>query len=209
MDGLAWKFPGAAIACVSRERGLAAHEGLRGRGTGKIAGSRRTAPRLPETMNTNWATTDLCDAHPAALAIAAPLFRSFGGRRRFGGTIATVRCFEDNSRVRELLGEPGAGRVLVVDGGGSLRCALLGDQLGAMGVRNGWSGVVVWGCVRDTAALAAMDLGVLALAAHPLKSVKRGEGEREVAVSFADVTFCPGNHLYADEDGLVVAPRTI
>jgi regulator of ribonuclease activity A len=160
-------------------------------------------------MNINWATTDLCDAHPAALAIAAPLLRSFGGRRRFGGTIATVRCFEDNSRVRELLGEPGAGRVLVVDGGGSLRCALLGDQLGAMGVRNGWSGVVVWGCVRDTAALATMNLGVLALAAHPLKSVKRGEGEREVAVSFADVAFCPGHQLYADEDGLVVAPRAL
>lgn len=156
-------------------------------------------------MTANWATTDLCDAHPEAVSIVHPAFVSFGGRRRFWGAIATVRCYEDNSLVRELLGEPGAGRVLVVDGGGSLRCALLGDQLGALGVRNGWSGVLVWGCVRDTAALAAMDLGVLALAAHPLKSVKRGQGDREVAVSFAGVTFHPGHRLYADEDGVVIA----
>jgi regulator of ribonuclease activity A len=159
-------------------------------------------------MNANWTTTDLCDAHPEALAVATPVFRSFGGRRRFAGAIATVRCFEDNSLVRERLDEPGGGRVLVVDGGGSFRCALLGDQLGALGVRNGWNGVVVWGCVRDTEALAAMDLGVLALAAHPLKSVKRGQGEREVALNFAGVTFRPGQMLYADADGVVVAPAT-
>lgn len=159
-------------------------------------------------MNANWTTTDLCDAHPEALAVATPVFRSFGGRRRFAGAIATVRCFEDNSLVRERLDEPGGGRVLVVDGGGSLRCALLGDQLGALGVRNGWNGVVVWGCVRDTEALGAMDLGVLALAAHPLKSVKRGQGEREVALNFAGVTFRPGHTLYADADGVVVAPAT-
>jgi regulator of ribonuclease activity A len=157
-------------------------------------------------MNANWTTTDLCDAHPEALAIATPVFRSFGGRRRFAGAIATVRCFEDNSLVRERLDEPGGGRVLVVDGGGSLRCALLGDQLGALGVRNGWAGVVVWGCVRDTEALGGMDLGVLALAAHPLRSVKRGQGEREVPVEFAGATFRPGHVLYADADGVVIAP---
>ena len=160
-------------------------------------------------MNENWTTTELCDAHADVLAVANPVFKSFGGRRRFAGAIATVRCFEDNSLVRERLAEPGEGRVLVVDGGGSLRCALLGDQLGALGVRSGWSGVLVWGCVRDVVALGAMELGVLALAAHPLKSVKRGQGEREVAVSFAGVTFRPGQRLYADADGLVIAPEAL
>ena len=99
--------------------------------------------------------------------------------------------------------------MLVVDGGGSLRCALLGDQLGALGVKNGWSGVIVHGCVRDTVALGAMDLGVLALAPHPLKSVKRGAGERDVAVTFAGVTFAPGAYIYADEDGVLVAAEKL
>jgi regulator of ribonuclease activity A len=166
-------------------------------------------PQSLDSMNANWTTTDLCDAHPGTLAVASPIFRRFGGRRRFDGAIVTVRCFEDNSLVRDLLAEPGAGRVLVVDGGGSLRCALLGDQLGALGVRTGWSGVLVWGCVRDTAALGAMDLGVLARAAHPMKSVKRGQGEREVAISFAGVRFHPGQHLYTDDDGIVVAPMAL
>jgi regulator of ribonuclease activity A len=154
-------------------------------------------------------TADLCDAHTARVAVAAPIFRSFGGRRRFHGAIATLRCFEDNSRVREMLAEPGQGRVLVVDGGGSLRCALVGDQLGALGVQSGWSGVIVHGCVRDTAALAAMDLGVLALAPHPLRSVKRGAGERDVTVDFAGVSFAPGAMIYADEDGVLVAPAAL
>lgn len=154
-------------------------------------------------------TADLCDSHAHLLAIAAPIFRSFGGRRRFSGAIATLRCFEDNSLVRERLVEAGHGRVLVIDGGGSLKCALVGDQLGALGVKNGWSGVIVFGCVRDTAALGAMDLGVLALAPHPLKSVKRGVGEREVNVAFAGVSFAPGAYVYADEDGVVVAPAML
>jgi regulator of ribonuclease activity A len=156
-------------------------------------------------MDGEWKTTDLCDAHASELAIASPLLRSFGGRRRFCGTIATVRCFEDNSLVRDRLGEKGEGRVLVVDGGGSMKCALVGDQLAVMGVGNGWAGVVVHGCVRDTAVLAATDLGVLALAAHPLRSVKRGAGERDVPVAFAGIAFHPGAYLYADEDGLIVA----
>jgi regulator of ribonuclease activity A len=160
-------------------------------------------------MNPNWTTPDLCDAHPEGVAIARPIFRSFGGRRSVCGPIATVRCFEDNSRVREALEEPGAGRVLVIDGGGSLRCALVGDQLGVLGARNGWAGVLVHGCVRDTPALGAMDFGVFALAAHPLKSVKRGMGERDVAVSFAGVTFRAGAVLYADADGIIVAPTAL
>jgi regulator of ribonuclease activity A len=150
-------------------------------------------------------TTDLCDEHGAAVQVAEPLFQSFGGRRRFAGPAATIRCLDDNSRVREAVAEPGAGRILVVDGAGSRRCALLGDLLGAKAVANGWSGVIVNGCVRDTAALAGMDLGVLALAALPRRSDKRGLGEREVPVSFAGVAVRPGDYLYADEDGLIVS----
>jgi regulator of ribonuclease activity A len=160
-------------------------------------------------MASNWATVDLCDRHADKLAIAAPALRSFGGKRRFDGAIATVRCFEDNSIVRERLAESGNGRVLVVDGGGSMKCALVGDQLGALGVASGWIGIVVWGCVRDAVALARLDLGVLALALHPLRSVKRGMGERDVAVAFAGVMFRPGAYLYADDDGVVVAPAAL
>lgn len=116
-----------------------------------------------------------------------------------------MRCIEDNSLVRVALEGPGNGAVLVVDGGGSLRCALLGDQLGTLAMENGWSGVIVNGCVRDSADLGTMDLGVKALATHPRKSVKRGEGERDVAVSFLGVEFSPGAMVYADGDGVVVA----
>ena len=156
-------------------------------------------------MDADWKTTDLCDAHGSELAIAAPLLRSFGGRRRFCGAIATLRCFEDNSLVREWLGEPGGGRVLVVDGGGSMQCALVGDQLAALGVRSGWAGVVVFGWVRDTAVLAATDLGVLAPAAHPLRSAVPASGmsrSRSPASPFVR----GGAWLDADEDGLIVAP---
>jgi regulator of ribonuclease activity A len=149
-------------------------------------------------------TTDLCDAHED-LQVAEPVLRHFGGRARFSGPISTLSVFEDNALVRAALEEPGAGRVLVVDGGGSLRCALLGDQLGELAVRNGWAGVVVHGCVRDTAELGALDLGVMALAPHPRRSVKRGEGERDAPLRFAGLQIVPGQQLYADEDGLIVA----
>lgn len=150
------------------------------------------------------ATTDLCDTHGERIAVAEPVFRDFGARLSFDGAVATVKIFEDNTLVREALSEPGRGRVLVVDGGGSTRCALLGDRLAAMAIDNGWSGIVVFGCVRDTAELAQMDLGIKALAAHPRKSEKRGEGQREVPVVFAGVVFAPGAHLYADKDGIIV-----
>jgi regulator of ribonuclease activity A len=149
-------------------------------------------------------TTDLSDAHEG-LQVAEPVLRHFGGRARFSGPVTTLRVFEDNALVRAALEEPGAGRVLVVDGGGSLRCALLGDQLGELAVRNGWAGVVIHGCVRDTAELAALDLGVMALAPHPRRSVKRGEGERDLTLQFAGLSIAPGQQLYADEDGLIVA----
>ena len=150
-------------------------------------------------------TTDLCDAHEGAVRVVEPIFRSFGGRAAFSGRISTIKCFEDNSLVREVLGKPGAGKVLVVDGGGSLRCALLGDQLAALAEKNRWEGVVVYGCIRDSEAIDRVAIGVRALATHPMKSVKKGVGEADVEVTFGGVTFRPGHHLYADADGIIVA----
>ncbi|CUA85761.1 RraA famliy [Gulbenkiania indica] len=150
-------------------------------------------------------TTDLCDAHEEAVRVVDPILGSYGGTSRFFGRIETLKLFEDNSLVRETLGEPGNGRVLVVDGGGSQRCALVGDQIGELAVRNGWAGVVVYGCIRDSVALGRLPLGIRALATHPRKSVKRGEGQRGLAVTFGGVTFQPGEWLFADEDGVIVS----
>lgn len=148
-------------------------------------------------------TTDVSDANPEA-RVLDPILESFGGAREFAGTIATVKVHEDNSLVREALEEPGDGRVLVVDGGGSMRCALLGDNLAALAKNNGWAGVIVNGCVRDSEAIATIDVGVAAIATHPKKSVKRGEGQRDVPVTFGGVTFTPGEWVCVDEDGVVV-----
>jgi regulator of ribonuclease activity A len=161
-----------------------------------------------------FATADLCDSHEeelrtGTLRALAPMFRSFGGRSAFQGRIATLKLFEDNSWVRKALAQPGAGRVLVIDGGGSLRCALVGDQLAALGVRNGWSGIVVYGCIRDAAAIRAMGIGVLALATHPRKTDKKDVGEADVPVSFGGITFHAGEWLYADDDGVLVAAHPL
>jgi regulator of ribonuclease activity A len=153
-------------------------------------------------------TADLCDQH-AAIQVAEPIFNDYGGARAFGGPIATVKVSEDNVLVRTALEAVGAGRVLVVDGGGSLRCALVGDQLASLAQANGWAGIVVYGCIRDSRALAEIAIGVKALNTHPLKSAKRGAGERDVPVSFAGLTFIPGHFLYADEDGMVVSERAL
>ena len=150
-------------------------------------------------------TADLCDAHGDELQICEPVFRAYGGRHAFSGPISTVRCFEDNSRVKEAVDGPGEGRVLVVDGGGSRRRALFGDKLGSAAVRNGWAGVIIHGCIRDSAELGRMDLGIRALGTMPLRSEKRGEGERDVPVRFAGVTFRPGEYVYVDEDGVIVS----
>lgn len=154
-------------------------------------------------------TCDLCDDHPLAVRVCEPMFSSFGGRSSFGGEIVTVKCFEDNSRVKELLATPGNGRVLVVDGGGSLRCALLGDMIAESAVDHGWSGVIVYGCVRDVDALAELDLGVQALASMPLKSVRKGIGEVDVAITFGGVTFRPGEFVYADNNGVIVSEMAL
>jgi len=154
-------------------------------------------------------TCDLCDEFPDEVRVAEPLFRDFGARSHFAGRIVTIKCHEDNSRVRELVAESGAGCVLVVDGGGSTRRSLLGDQLAAKAAVNGWEGIVIWGAVRDVEALAGMDIGIRALAAIPLKTDKKGIGERDLVVGFAGVEFRPGEYLYADENGIIVAPREL
>lgn len=154
---------------------------------------------------TDFATTDLCDAHEDKVRVAAPIFRSYGGKPAFCGPIATLKIFEDNGLVRKVLDTPGNGRVLVIDAGGSLRCAVLGDQLAALAVKNGWAGVIAWGCIRDSKAIGKMALGVFALATHPQKTVKKNLGDIDVPVSIAGVNFVPGEWLYADEDGLIVS----
>jgi regulator of ribonuclease activity A len=156
-------------------------------------------------MTTTKGTADLCDEHGDQLQVCEPLFQTYGGKHAFSGPIGTVRCFEDNTLVKAAVESPGNGRVLVVDGGGSRRRALFGDRLGAAAVKNGWAGVIVYGCIRDSAELGRMDLGIRALGTMPLRSEKRGEGERDVPVRFAGVTFRPGEYAYVDEDGVVVS----
>ncbi len=153
-------------------------------------------------------TADLCDAHPDLLAVD-PLFRHFGGLRAFHGPIRTVKCHEDNSKVREVVEQPGHGAVLVVDGGGSLRCALVGGMIAELAHKNGFAGIVVFGCVRDTLELVTTPIGVMALNTHPRKSEKRNQGFLDVLVSFGGVTFTPGAWLYADDDGIVLAPGPV
>jgi len=154
-------------------------------------------------------TTDLCDAHEDTVRVVEPMFSSFGGRPAFFGRIATLKLFEDNSLVRKQLESPGEGRVLVIDGGGSLRRALVGDQLAALGVKNGWAGIVVYGCIRDSRAIGEMPIGVFAIDTHPMKTVKRNIGEDNIPVSFGGVTFIPGEWLYADEDGVLVSAKAL
>jgi len=168
-----------------------------------------TAASPATTSATSPSTTDLSDAHPAA-QVCEPLFTDFGQRRAFHGPIATVKVFEDNALVRSTLDAPGGGRILVVDGGGSLRCALVGGLVGKLAVDRGWAGILVYGCVRDRLELAACDLGIKALAAHPRKSEKGLHGgQADRVVRFAGVDFRPGAWLYADIDGVVVSDEPI
>lgn len=152
---------------------------------------------------------DLCDAHGDEVVVLAPIFRNFGARRAFGGPISTIKCFEDNSLVAEAVEEHGIGRVLVVDGGASDRCALLGDNLARRAAANGWAGIVVYGAVRDVQDFPEIDLGIQALFPHPRKSLKRGLGDRDVAVTFAGVTLIPGAYLYADDNGIITASTAL
>jgi regulator of ribonuclease activity A len=149
-------------------------------------------------------TADLYDEHGDALQSCSVQFRHYGGRVAFDGVVSTVRCHRDNALVKAALAEPGAGGVLVVDGGGSLESALMGDLIAASAVQHGWAGVIIHGAVRDVAALRDLPLGALALGSNPRKSAKAGAGERDVPVSFGGVDFVPGQRVWADEDGILV-----
>jgi len=150
------------------------------------------------------ATADLIDAHPETPSCTLS-FRSFGQRRRFAGRIRTVKSYHDNVLLKELLGEPSQGDVLVVDGGGSLACALIGDMTAILGRNSGWAGVVVHGAIRDSVAIDALDFGIKALGTNPRKSAKNGDGLVDVPVNFGGVNFVPGHWLYSDEDGILVS----
>ena len=158
----------------------------------------------------NFSTCDLCDVHEDKLANGSltalpPVFLPFGKRTSFSGIAATLKVFEDNVLVRNALQTPGHGSVLVVDGGGSLRCALFGGNLGKLAEKNGWAGIIIYGCVRDVDELAACDVGVRALAVHPRRSTRKGLGDRGLAVSIAGVMVRPGDWIYADRDGVLVS----
>jgi regulator of ribonuclease activity A len=154
------------------------------------------------------ATADLYDEHGENLQSCDLQMRQYGGTKSFGGTISTVRCFDDNVLVKSILGEDGDGRVLVVDGGGSLHTTLMGDMIAEIAITNRWAGIVINGAVRDVAALAKLPIGIKALGSNPRKSAKTGAGDRDVVVAFGGTTFQPGDTLYSDEDGIVVLPRT-
>lgn len=170
---------------------------------------------MPTTTLTTlaFATCDLCDDHKndssGAFRVLPPVFRDFGAVTRFAGPVVTVKCFEDNTLVKAAVDSPGEGRVLVVDGGASLRRALVGGNLGAAAARQGWAGVVVNGCVRDVAELALCQTGIRALASMPLPTEKRNEGQRDVGVQIQGVWVRPGDWLYADEDGIVVSDTAL
>ncbi|HVO46480.1 MAG TPA: ribonuclease E activity regulator RraA [Steroidobacteraceae bacterium] len=151
------------------------------------------------------ATADLADAHGGEVKSCEIQFRQFGGRLRFHGPVRTVKTLEDNALIKQTLATPGNGAVLVIDGGASLRSALVGDVIAGLGQTNGWSGLVILGAVRDTVALGRLDIGVKALGSNPRRGGKRGSGQLDVPVSFGGVQFRPGNWVYSDEDGLLVS----
>lgn len=156
-------------------------------------------------MSEAFYTADLCDAHEAEVRTTDPVFSIYGERLAFGGPIRTLRVFEDNSLVKDAVSAKGGGAVLVVDGGASLRCALVGGNLAELAGNNGWAGLIINGCVRDVHEINACDIGVRALATCPRKSEKRGTGESNVELQFAGANFRPGEYVYCDLDGVIVA----
>ena len=154
-------------------------------------------------------TADLSDKTEGVAQIVQPGLQNYGGKHRFHGKIVTIKAFEDNSRVREQVHSPGKGRVLVIDNAGSMRCAMLGDILAAAAIENGWSGVVINGCIRDSVDIGAMDIGVKALATTPLRSVKQDKGEVDVEVEFLGARFRSGEYLYSDEDGILLSAEPL
>ncbi len=171
------------------------------------------AKAMANENHVNFSTCDLCDAHKAdttnALRVLPPVFKNYGAIAKFCGPVVTVKCFEDNTLVKAQVDSPGLGRVLVVDGGASLRRALLGGNLGSAAAKNGWAGVVIDGCVRDVLELAGCTVGICALYAMPLPTHKRGEGQTGIDIQIQGQWVRPGEWLYADEDGIVVLPAPL
>ena len=154
-------------------------------------------------------TPDLCDEYPDLVQVLEPMLNNYGGIDAFGGEIVTVKCFEDNSIVKEQVGLPGHGKVMVVDGGGSMRNALLGDMLAEKAAENGWAGLVIYGCIRDVDIIRQTQLGVQAMNSNPRKTEKRGIGDLNISVTFGGVTFVPGEYVYADNNGVIVSPEKL
>ncbi|GAA4276264.1 ribonuclease E activity regulator RraA [Aquimarina mytili] len=159
--------------------------------------------------NINFQTADLSDQYPSDLSCATPIFKSFGKKTAFWGEITTLKLFEDNSFVRKQLETNGKGKVLVVDGGGSLRCALVGDRLAQLAIDNQWEGIIVYGCIRDSKIINTMDVAIRAIHTCPIKSIKRNIGEEDINVAFASIKFIPGNFVYVDEDGILVSAQNL
>lgn len=158
---------------------------------------------------TDFVTPDLCDEYPEKIQVVEPLFTNYGGRTSFGGEIVTLKAFEDNSKVRELVAQDGKGKVMVVDGGASMRHAMLGDMLAEKAAKNGWEGIIINGCIRDVDVIMETELGVQALATNPLKTEKRGLGDINVEVKFGGVVFVPGQYVYADNNGIIVSAEPL
>jgi regulator of ribonuclease activity A len=156
-----------------------------------------------------WNTPDLCDEFPSEITTLPPMFRSFGGKASFSGKVVTVKCFEDNSRVKELAATNGDGCVMVVDGGGSMQAALIGDLIAADAIKHGWQGIIINGCCRDVHELKTMDFGVFALASFPVKSNRQGVGEVNIDLELSGCTISSGMWVYADETGVILAGRPL
>ena len=162
----------------------------------------------------SFSTCDLCDTHEDMIASGTlqplpPLFRYFGKRNSFAGPARTLKVFEDNALVRSTLETPGEGKVLMVDGGASLRSALVGGNLGALAEKNGWAGIIVYGAVRDTVELGACDVGILGMATIPRRSARKGVGDKDIAVNIGGVIVHPGDMIYADVDGVLVSKEKL
>ena len=155
--------------------------------------------------NKNFKTADLCDLYSDNLVIMHQQFKSYGKQQSFYGEINTIKCLNDNSKVREAVNSEGCNKVLVVDGNASMECALLGDMLAEAAYKNNWSGIIVNGCIRDSDVISGIDIGVFALSSKPIKSVKKGIGDRDIDLNFMNTTFKPGEFLYADQDGIIIS----
>ena len=156
-----------------------------------------------------FSTPDLCDENPDRVKVLEPMFTNYGAKTQFYGEAVTIKCFEDNSLVKAQAAEPGKGKVMVVDGGGSKRCALLGDMIAASAANNGWEGVIIFGCIRDVDIVNTIDLGVQALATIPIKSTRKNRGDLNIPITFGGVTFTPGSFVYADNNGVIVTAEPL